>query len=809
MTDPTATPKVSYTGRTFESFVTDFLKFLRSTRPNDYTDFTTASLGQMLIDLAATVVDTVSYGQDMVANEIFLTTCQRYESALRFAKSVGYVPQQATAATVMVRSQDALPASLLSYGGTVPAGTVVKGQNGLSYELIDDAVIAIGTTVLRLSLKEGASYTQEAAATAQQNQTIRSDAGIVEEGSWLVYVGDPDDENNLWEQVDNVTFETSATNTYDVSFDALGRILIRFGDGSAGAIPSGLITLKYRTTSGARGNVPVSAIRGAVRVTLASPGVGTVSVNVENRDDDAAVTGGTLLHSGEAQGTTVASATQSGTLPGVPLVSASLVLTIILTGGAGTLVLQDAGNGTFTIISNSTGRTLVSSAITYTTGAWAFTLDSPIAAGGTVSGTYYQLVEEESSAEALQGAATGGEDRESLVELKKNIPAYIRSQEKVLTEQDYKDALVQVPGISLSFVSPYISSYAANLVRVSVWSSELVGFQSEDTANGLTGTPVDYTRYTQATQDKVSAVQAYLRPRSLMTVSNVILRPPMVWVDVYLGTVTYDRRQDPATVRASITQNIVDVFQEGTGFAVRLSDIYDAARTAPGVRYLTLMRIATGTQGSSTEVQGTTSASPTVAGTLADPVATPGSVVITIAQTSGATIVIRDDKAGGFTVVSGTSSLLSGSIDYRTGAWTATFTAPLVSNQLVTASYANVTEDFRHDQIVTLDATEDNDAWPPPGITISNPISAPPYLDGVPLSGERTGSPVSPPYLAGDVLTYAKLKDITIDTALTSRNYYNDEFLYNNEIYYDSVLSSSTNVRSINLRRLVFDLEGE
>ena len=805
MNDPTSTPKVSFTNRTFQSFTSSFLAFLRATRPEVYTDFTQAQLGQVLIDMAAIVVDQCSYGQDVVASEIFLSTCQRYESALRFAKSVGYIPRLASAAVVSVRTQDSLPASLIANGGTIVAGSKIRGQNGLSYELIDDAVVAIGDTLIRLSLKEGESFEQTFGASASQNQVVRGSSGVVEEGSWDVFVGDPTNSANLWTQVDNVTFEASATKTYDTSFDDVGRLYVRFGDGSAGLIPAALITLRYRTTKGAAGNAPVSAIKGSMKVALASPGTGNVAVTLENRDDDAAVSGGTQLHEAESAGTTAASATQSGTVGSTPILNGSLVLTIVLPGGAGTIVLQDTNAGTFAVLSNTSARTLVSSAITYSTGAWSVQLDSAIASGGTMVTTYFAIVAESTSTAALVGAAVGGRDRESLTELKKNIPAYIRSQNKVLSEQDYVDALKQVPGIALSFVAPYISSYTANLVRVSVWGSELVGFQSES-KTGLIGSPVDYTRYAQVGTDSVGAVQDYLRDRSVLTVSNVVLRPTMLWADVYLGDVTYDRRQDPAVLRAAIASAVVAVFEEGTGFDVRLSDVYDAVRSTTGVKFFTLQRVATGTQATSDEVQGATLTSPTTGGTLLVPVVTPRSVEITILQGSGTTIVLADNGSGVLTVKSGTATLLSGSVNYVTGVWTATFSANLIPNQPVVAAYANVTHDYRHDQIVTLDSVEDGDNWPPPAVAVSSPVTTPPYLDGKPVSAERLNVAQVAPYLPGDVLTYERLKDLTADATLTSRHYYNDEFLYNNEIFYDSVENTSLDVQAINLRRLIFDL---
>ncbi len=797
-------PKLSFTSREYETIAQELLDFVRVTRPNAWSDFAQSNLGTTLVQLVALVGDMLSFGQDQVAAELFLSTCRRYGSALRFAKSVGYVPRLATAATVVVKSLT-VPAPLITDGGTIPAGTKIRGQNNLVYEVVDDFIIDPGTSVIRVPLKQGTSFSETFNSTSQQNQVITVANGGVEDGSWEVFVGDPTQSTNRWEQVENVDFEDGPTKTYDVFFDDLGRLNIRFGNGTSGLIPNDTITTEYRITDGEIGNSPDASIRGTMKINLTTPGVGTVSVEFVNHDDIAAISGGTQLQSDESQGATITGATQGGTLGNIPVVASTAVITINLTGGGGTVVLTDNGAGVFTITTNTTALALVSSAITYSTGAWSAVFDAPLVAGGTMAASYYSIEASTTGASTSVGAAQGGTDRESLEEMRLNVPAYIRSQDKILTASDYNDVLPKLAGIALSFVDIYVASYTSNLVKVNVWSSETVTFQSED-SSGTLQSQAAYQRYVQVGQDQVNRVQDYLRDRTLLTVHNVVLRPEMLWVDLYLGTVSYDRRVDVADVRLAITEAIVDIFESGTGFVIRLSDIYDAVRTSTGVKHFTLLRAATGTQATSSELQGTTAASDTMSGTLLLPIVSPGSVEITLQQTDTTSIVIGDDGAGGWTLLSGSATIDSGTVDYRTGAWTVTFTAALLPNQEVLASYANVTDDMRHDQIVGLNTTEDNDAWPPPGVGTTEPITTPPYKDGLPLSATRAGVAQAPPYISGDVLTYKKIQDIIIATDLSQANLYDNTFLFNNEIYYDSVTGLTTALRAINLRRLIFDL---
>lgn len=100
-------PQIDYTKRQHADVVEELIAFVQATRPDDATDFTTSNLGVMLIELAAYVADLVSFGQDVTAQEVFLATARRYDSVLRFARSVGYVPRSARAATCVLKSATA------------------------------------------------------------------------------------------------------------------------------------------------------------------------------------------------------------------------------------------------------------------------------------------------------------------------------------------------------------------------------------------------------------------------------------------------------------------------------------------------------------------------------------------------------------------------------------------------------------------------------------------------------------------------------------------------------------------------------
>ena len=718
----TQVTKLSYTSRSYDTIVAELQVFIRETHPEALSDFFDVNTGMALLSLNALVGEMLSVGQDITAQELFLATCQRYESGLRTARTVGYVPRSAVAATVTVKSTS-FPDSLVINGGTFLRGQVIKGQNGLPYELLEDYVVAAGETLARLVLAEGVSYVEEFTPSAQKNQEITVSTGVVADASWELFVGDTNNVSNLWAQVSNVQFEGSTTNTYDTYFDGLGRVIFRFGDGSAGRVPNATITVRYRTTAGVKGNTPVSSIQGSLVATLSLPATGAVSVPLVNRDDDLSTAGGTQLHPNEALGTTVNNILQAGTFASAPLQAGGSTVTLALPGAGGTVVAQDNGAGVFVVLTNTTIYTLTTSTITYSSGGWTLTFNSALPAGGTITGTYYSITQSGLQTTII-GAAAGGEDRESLAELKVNIPAYIRSQDKIISVQDYNDVLLRVPGVALVFTDLWLSSYSANAVKVHLWTDEITAFQSETSSAVKKGTAANYTRYAQIQQQQASDVLAYMKDRTLLTVHNVVLRPVMLWADLYFGTVQYDRRFKEDDVRNAITSAVIKVFESATGFGVRLSEIFNAVRDSAGVDNFLIERIATGSQAAARELQGSTFASPNVSGTLLAPKVTPKSVVITIAQTSTSYIILRDNGAGQLVRDSGTATLLSGSVNYNTGAWTATFSANLAPNQPITASYANVLADYRRDQVVIFDGSADPDLWPTAGSDLQSSYTA-------------------------------------------------------------------------------------
>jgi hypothetical protein len=271
-------------------------------------------------------------------------------------------------------------------------------------------------------------------------------------------------------------------------------------------------------------------------------------------------------------------------------------------------------------------------------------------------------------------------------------------------------------------------------------------------------------------------------------------------LDIYLGSVKYDKRVPAQDVRSAILALIVNYFQTASGFAIRISELYTAIRSARGVLFFDIERIATGTRSSDSppETQSATVAGPTVAGTLLRTQASPGSVIIIIEQATSR-VVCQDNGSGQFTVASGSQSVISSSIDYVTGDWTLTLSSPLAGGFAVTAQYSDIQEDYRRLQLVEIGGDETSgDYWPPPAVAVSSPVVTPPFTDGRPLT-----------YLGADTPKYAPLQDIVIKQIISSNNFFDDTYLFNDDILYDSIDLDLGVVRCINLRKVSLTLVPE
>lgn len=267
---------VDYTNRDYAGFRQDMIQRLQQLIP-EYTDTSDSDAGIVLIDLLAHGLDILSYYNDKVANEVFLTTARERDSVMMIAQGIlGYEVQENTPSKVY-QVFEILPTDSDT---VIPAGTLLRtkvefGEDSLYFELDDDLVIPANCTGLekdekgnylyKVSCTQG--YTVEdddlgtSDGTANQTFTVpRRD--VVKESVIVKVVG----ENGLseeWTRVPNFINSSPMDKHYTVTLDENDVATVHFGNGRSGKIPPTQVdglTVTYRVGGGVMGNVAPKVI---------------------------------------------------------------------------------------------------------------------------------------------------------------------------------------------------------------------------------------------------------------------------------------------------------------------------------------------------------------------------------------------------------------------------------------------------------------------------------------------------------------------------------------------------------------------
>jgi hypothetical protein len=135
---------INYTSRDFESIKNDLQNYAKRYYPTTFKDFSEASFGALMLDLVAYVGDQLSFYADFQTNESFLDSAIRYDSVVRLSETLGYKNQGAAKSTGQVAIFMLVPVAAnsrspdINYFPILQRGTIITGNNGASYTLIND-----------------------------------------------------------------------------------------------------------------------------------------------------------------------------------------------------------------------------------------------------------------------------------------------------------------------------------------------------------------------------------------------------------------------------------------------------------------------------------------------------------------------------------------------------------------------------------------------------------------------------------------------------------------------------------------------
>tara|TARA_Y100001938_G_scaffold150640_1_gene242596 strand:- start:1417 stop:3282 length:1866 start_codon:yes stop_codon:yes gene_type:complete len=188
---------VKYINKQFDGLKADLMEYAKNYFPNTYNDFTTASPGQMFIEMAAYVGDVLSYYTDYALKENLLNYATEKKNLYNLAQSFGYKPNISVASTVGIDLFLTVPATGTGansapnwdYAPVLESGMIIESTRGFQFKTIEPIDFSQNTaespTTITVSQLDG--------GTGQPTyyllkKTVRAQSG--EQKSTAITVGD-------------------------------------------------------------------------------------------------------------------------------------------------------------------------------------------------------------------------------------------------------------------------------------------------------------------------------------------------------------------------------------------------------------------------------------------------------------------------------------------------------------------------------------------------------------------------------------------------------------------------------------------
>lgn len=267
---PTPT-SIDYTSRDFASIRQSLLAQAALVIPEwtgaargDANDF-----GVVLIEQFAYLGDILSYYNDRVANEAYLSTATQRSSVLSHASSLGYVPRSASAATTALAVSVTTSVACIIPKGFQAATLPLNNNASLVFETTNDlhfpATTPAVAQTLNVGITEGVTVTDEIAGISDgslDQRYILSKTPVISPSVIVRVVESPLDGGNVWFGTNSLLSVAPADNAFAFVLDGNDALTLIFGDGVNGRVPprGSVIHASYRVGGGADGNVVAGSI---------------------------------------------------------------------------------------------------------------------------------------------------------------------------------------------------------------------------------------------------------------------------------------------------------------------------------------------------------------------------------------------------------------------------------------------------------------------------------------------------------------------------------------------------------------------
>ena len=237
--------EIKYLNRDFSSFKTSLIEYSKTYFPRTYKDFSDASPGMMFIEMASYIGDVLSYYTDYQFKESLMPYAEERKNVLALANYLGYKTKPTKSSTTNIDLYQLIPSTKDSNNNYIPDNNYalkireymeVSNESGVSFITIDPVDFSLDSKV---SPREVTVYSRDNYGIPQfflLKKSVKVIAGKITTSSFTVGSAIPfykislsennvidiidvkDSDNNKWYEVDYLAQDLIFTETENTSF---------------------------------------------------------------------------------------------------------------------------------------------------------------------------------------------------------------------------------------------------------------------------------------------------------------------------------------------------------------------------------------------------------------------------------------------------------------------------------------------------------------------------------------------------------------------------------------------------------------
>ncbi len=269
-----------YTNRDYVSIRADLLNRASVVLP-EWTSRDSSDFGMLFVDLVSYMGDILHYYVDQAARESFLETATKRSSLLAIASLLDYIPHGRTSArtSIVLNATNSLATDVSPI--LIPANTkftanplvetaesvIFTSNQAIAFNSTGTPVVGYTTyakTVpATVGLTEGEFFTETFTSNGQISQKYTlAKTGVVKESIVVTVAEGVSGASVSYSQTTRLIENTNADKVYVVILEANDNVVLQFGNGIHGKIPStnAVVTITYRKSRGAAGNVEANSV---------------------------------------------------------------------------------------------------------------------------------------------------------------------------------------------------------------------------------------------------------------------------------------------------------------------------------------------------------------------------------------------------------------------------------------------------------------------------------------------------------------------------------------------------------------------